>query len=54
MENRNISVIRPDQFNFWEHGFFSKLEGSVGRKKRKIKKNPQFFALALIINRGFL
>ena len=34
--------------------FFSKFEGSVGRTKRKIKKNPQFFALALIINKNFL
>ena len=35
-------------------GFFSKFEGSVGREKRKIKKNPQYFALALIINKNFL
>ena len=47
-------IIRPDQFDFWEHGFFSKFEGLVGQKKREIKKNPQFFALALIINKNFL
>ena len=34
--------------------FFSKFEGSVGRKKKENKKNPQFFALALIINKSFL
>ena len=27
-------IIRPDQFNFWEHRFFSKFEGSVSRKKK--------------------
>ena len=43
--------IRPDQLTFREQGYFSKFEGSVGQKKRKIKKNPQFFALALIINK---
>ena len=47
-------TLRPDQFNFREHGFFSKFEGSVGRKKKENKKNPQFFALALIINNNFL
>ena len=46
--------IRPDQFNFQEHRFFSKFEGSVGWKKKENKKNPQFFALALIINKSFL
>ena len=25
-------AIRPDQFNFREHGFFSKFEGSVGKR----------------------
>ena len=47
-------LIRPDQFNFWEHGFFSKFEGSVSRKKKENKKNLQFFVLALIINKNFL
>ena len=37
--------LRPDQFDFREHGFFSKFEGPVSRKKRKIKKNPQFFCV---------
>ena len=47
--------LRPNQFNFREHGFFSKFVGSVGRKKKKNKKkNPQFFVLALIINKSFL
>ena len=46
--------IRPDQFNFREHQFFSKFEGSVGRKKKENKKNPKFFALALNINKNFL
>ena len=50
----DLFSLRPDQFNFREHGFFSKFEMSVGRKKRKIKKIPQFFALALIINKNFL
>ena len=40
-------IIRPDQFNLREHRFFSKFEGSVSWKKRKIKKSL-FFALALI------
>ena len=30
-------AIRPDQFNFREHGFFSKFEGSVGRSEKKGK-----------------
>ena len=46
--------LRPDQFNFRKHGFFSKFAGSVGRKKKENKKNAQFFALALIINKSFL
>ena len=46
--------VRPDQFDFWEHGFFSKFEGSVGRGKKENKKNLQFFALALISNKSFL
>ena len=33
--------IRPDQFNFQEHGFFPKFEGSV-RKKETKKKSPIF------------
>ena len=48
------SALRPDQFNFQEHGFFSKFKGSVGRKKKENKKNSQFFALALIINKNVL
>ena len=27
-------LFRPDQFNFREHRFFSKFEGSVGREKK--------------------
>ena len=34
--------------------FFQNLKGRSVGKKRKIKKNPQFFALALIINKSFL
>ena len=34
--------VRPDQFDFREHGCFSKFEGSVGQKKRKIKNVPNF------------
>ena len=50
----NYVHVRPDQFNFQEDGFFSKFEGrSVGKKKEN-KKNPQFSALALIINNNFL
>ena len=33
---------------------FQNLKGRSVGKKRKIKKNPQFFALALIINKSFL
>ena len=33
--------------------FFQNLKGQSVGKKRKIKKNPQFFALALIINKSF-
>ena len=43
-------IFRPDQFNVREHGFFQNLKGGSVGKKRKIKKNPQFFALALIIS----
>ena len=34
--------------------FFQNLKGRSVGKKRKIKKNPQFFALVLIINKSFL
>ena len=35
--------------------FFQNLKGQlVGKKKESKKKNPQFFALALIINKNFL
>ena len=45
-------TVGPDQFNFREDGFFfQNLKGQSVGKKRKIKKNPQFFALALIINK---
>ena len=37
-----LSKLRPDQFNFWEHRFFLKFEGSVGGKKRRIKKICNF------------
>ena len=40
---KNGVLIRPDQFNFREHEYFAKLEGSVGWKKMKIKKNQAFF-----------
>ena len=33
---------------------FQNLKGRSVGKKRKIKKNPQFFVLALIINKSFL
>ena len=52
-----IITLRPHQYYLREHGFFSKFEGSVGRsvgKKKENKKIPQFFALALIINKSFL
>ena len=37
--------IRPDQFNFWEHRFFSKFEGSVGQKKKENKKKSPIFCI---------
>ena len=37
--------IRPDQFNFREHGFFSKFEGLVGRKKKENKKKSPIFCV---------
>ena len=39
------NYIRPDQFNFREHGFFSKFEGSVGRKKKENKKKSPIFCI---------
>ena len=38
-------AIRPDQFNFREHGFFSNFEGSVGRKKKENKKKSPIFCI---------
>ena len=49
----NNITVRPDQFNFREHGFFSKFEGSVGLEKKENKKKSQCFALALTINKSF-
>ena len=38
-------LVRPDQFNFRVHGFFSKFEGSVGRKKSENKKKSPIFCI---------
>ena len=38
-------IFRPDQFNVREHGFFSKFEGSVGRKKKENKKKSPIFCI---------
>ena len=38
--------VRPDQFNFREHGFFfQNLKGQSVGKKRKIKKKSAIFCV---------
>ena len=45
-----FSKVRLDQFNFREHGVFSKFEWSIGRKKSENKKSSYFFLLWLWIS----